>query len=72
MGKVDYNVKVQQLSDGIVKNLKFLGADGQILIAGKSGKVPPGQVRGTGNIAEAFRYFILERGEAFLAKNFPT
>ncbi|HJW28396.1 MAG TPA: hypothetical protein VJ508_04000, partial [Saprospiraceae bacterium] len=56
-GKVDYNVKTQQLSDGIVKNLKFLGADGQILTAGKSGKVPPGQVNGTGNITEAFRYF---------------
>ena len=56
-GKVDYNSKRQQLSDGIVKNLKFLGAEGQILTAGKSGKVPPGQVNGTGNITEAFRYF---------------
>jgi uncharacterized protein RhaS with RHS repeats len=43
-----------------VKNLKFLGADGQILTAGKSGKVPPGQINGTGggnNVTEAFRYF---------------
>jgi RHS repeat-associated protein len=56
-GKVDYVGRHQQVFDGIVKNLKFLGADGQILTAGKSGKVPPGQVNGTGNIAEAFRYF---------------
>ncbi|HTH56188.1 MAG TPA: SpvB/TcaC N-terminal domain-containing protein [Cyclobacteriaceae bacterium] len=56
-GKVDYNNKAQQLITGIVKNLKFLGADGQILTAGKSGKVPPGQVKGTGNVAESFRYF---------------
>jgi RHS repeat-associated protein len=56
-GKVDYVGKTQRVFDGIVKNLKFLGADGQILTAGKSGKVPPGQINGTGNIAEAFRYF---------------
>jgi RHS repeat-associated protein len=57
-GKVDYTGKRQKLFDGIVKNLKFLGADGQILTAGKSGKVPPGQVSGTaGNVTEAFRYF---------------
>lgn len=56
-GKVDYNGKRQQVVDGIVKNLKFLGEDGQILTAGKSGKVPPGQVRGTANVSEAFRYF---------------
>ena len=44
--------------DGIVKNLKFLGADGQILTAGKSGKIPPGQINGTGgNVTEAFQYF---------------
>jgi RHS repeat-associated protein len=55
--KVDYVGKAQRVFDGIVKNLKFLGADGQILTAGKSGKVPPGQINGTGNIAEAFRYF---------------
>jgi RHS repeat-associated protein len=56
-GKVDYANRHQKVFDGIVKNLKFLGADGQILTAGKSGKVPPGQVNGTGNIVEAFRYF---------------
>ncbi|HEY0651751.1 MAG TPA: SpvB/TcaC N-terminal domain-containing protein [Chryseosolibacter sp.] len=56
-GKVDYAAKGQRVFDGIVKNLKFLGADGQILTAGKSGKVPPGQVNGSGNVSEAFRYF---------------
>ncbi|HEU5289378.1 MAG TPA: RHS repeat-associated core domain-containing protein [Cyclobacteriaceae bacterium] len=56
-GKVDYTGRGQKVFDGIVKNLKFLGADGQILTAGKSGKVPPGQINGSGNIAEAFRYF---------------
>ena len=55
--KVDYVGKSQKVFDGIVKNLKFLGADGQILTAGKSGKVPPGQINGTANIAETFRYF---------------
>jgi RHS repeat-associated protein len=57
--KVDYNGKTQKIFDGIVKNLKFLGADGQILTAGKSGKIPPGQLNGTatGNVSEAFRYF---------------
>jgi RHS repeat-associated protein len=56
-GKVDYAGKNQKVFDGIVKNLKFLGADGQILTAGKSGKIPPGQVKGSGNVTEAFRYF---------------
>ena len=56
--KVDYVGKTQRVFDGIVKNLKFLGADGQILTAGKSGKIPPGQINGTGgNVTEAFRYF---------------
>jgi RHS repeat-associated protein len=55
--KVDYASRSQKVFDGIVKNLKFLGADGQILTAGKSGKVPPGQINGTGNVAESFRYF---------------
>lgn len=57
--KVDYVGKTQKVFDGIVKNLKFLGADGQILTAGKSGKIPPGQISGTGggNVTEAFRYF---------------
>jgi hypothetical protein len=52
----------KKVFDDIVKNLKFLGADGQILTAGKSGKVPPGQINGSGtgggnNVTEAFRYF---------------
>src|SRR3712207_8891882 len=34
-GKVNYENKHQQLSDAIVKNLKFLGQDGAILTAGK-------------------------------------
>jgi len=55
--QVDYSAKGKRLLDGIVKNLKFLGADGSVLTAGKSGKVPPGQVNGTGNVTEAFRYF---------------
>ena len=57
--KVDYVGKGQRLFDGIVKNLKFLGADGQILTAGKSGKIPPGQIRGngTGSTPEKFQYF---------------
>jgi hypothetical protein len=60
--KVDYATRGQRVFDGIVKNLKFHGADGQILTAGKSGKVPPGQVNGSGNgggnnVTEAFRYF---------------
>jgi RHS repeat-associated protein len=57
--KVDYNGKSQKLFEGIVKNLKFLGENGEILTAGKSGKIPPGQLNGsnTGNVSEAFRYF---------------
>lgn len=55
---IDYAAKGQRIFDGIVKNLKFLGADGQILTAGKSGKVPPGQVKGgSTSTAESFRYF---------------
>jgi RHS repeat-associated protein len=46
-----------QMQEGIVKNLKFLGQEGQPLPAGKSGKVPPGQLNTPGNQAEAFRYF---------------
>jgi RHS repeat-associated protein len=61
-GKVDYNGKQQKIRDGIVKNLKFLGLDGSILTAGKSGKVPPGQLntktQGGGKTdTETFQYF---------------
>jgi RHS repeat-associated protein len=56
------------LGDAIVKNLKFLGQDGAILTAGKSGKVPPGQlntkVKGgsegsepSTSTAESFQYY---------------
>jgi RHS repeat-associated protein len=56
-GKVNYPKKTQDLVDAIVKNLKFLGADGQILTAGNSGKTPPGQLKGGTSTAESFRYF---------------
>jgi RHS repeat-associated protein len=59
-GKVDYNGKQQKIRDGIVKNLKFLGLDGAILTAGKSNKVPPGQLNTSaqGNKStESFQYF---------------
>jgi len=67
-GQVNYENKHQQLSDAIVKNLKFLGQDGAILTAGKSGKVPPGQLntKGTGgggseppstSTVESFQYY---------------
>lgn len=56
--KVDYVGRAGRVFDGIVKNLKFLGADGQILTAGKSGKTPPGQIVGTSpNAVESFQYF---------------
>jgi RHS repeat-associated protein len=56
--RVNYPARSARVFEGIVKNLKFLGADGQILTAGKSGKIPPGQINGTGsNPTEAFRYF---------------
>lgn len=56
--KINYSGKSRQLVDAIVKNLKFLGADGQILTAGKSGKVPPGQIKGgSTSTAEKFLYF---------------
>ncbi|MDH5381718.1 MAG: RHS repeat-associated core domain-containing protein, partial [Cyclobacteriaceae bacterium] len=59
-GKVDFNKKEKQMQEGIVKNLKWLGLDGQALTAGKSGKTPPGQLNGTGgqsNPAEPNRYY---------------
>jgi len=65
-GKVNYENKHQQLSEAIVKNLKFLGQDGAVLTAGKSGKVPPGQLntKGTGgdsepstSTVESFQYY---------------
>ncbi len=55
--KVDYVGKNQHIFDGIVKNIKFLGANGQILTAGKSGKIPPGQIASSGSTAEKFQYY---------------
>jgi RHS repeat-associated protein len=46
--KVNYPGRQGQVQEGIVRNLKFLGQDGAILTAGKSGKVPPGQLIGGG------------------------
>lgn len=54
---LNYTNKKQAMEQGIVKNLKFLGMDGQILTAGKSGKIPPGQINGTGNATESFQYY---------------
>jgi hypothetical protein len=65
-GKVNYENKHQQLSEAIVKNLKFLGQDGAILTAGKSGKIPPGQLNTKGgnggsepttSTVESFQYY---------------
>jgi RHS repeat-associated protein len=59
-GKVNYGKKHDELFEGIVRNLKFLAEDGTILTAGKSGKIPPGQVIGNGpgkGGTESFRYF---------------
>ncbi|WP_217495827.1 RHS repeat domain-containing protein [Mangrovivirga cuniculi] len=43
------------------KNLKFLGENGEILTAGKSGKIPPGQLNGKGgnggSASEPFQYY---------------
>ncbi|MDH5366185.1 MAG: hypothetical protein OEW67_04310 [Cyclobacteriaceae bacterium] len=58
--KVNYNTKHDELFEGIVRNLKWLADDGSILTAGKSGKVPPGQVGAnspTGTAKEIFQYF---------------
>ena len=43
--KVNYSKKHQDSREGIVKNLKWLGQDGQLLTAGNSGKTPPGQLK---------------------------
>ena len=43
--KVNYSKKQQDSREGIVKNLKWLGQDGQLLTAGNSGKTPPGQLK---------------------------
>jgi RHS repeat-associated protein len=59
-GKVNYSTKHDELFEGIVRNLKWLAEDGSILTAGKSGKIPPGQIIGNspGNGGtESFQYF---------------
>ncbi|MBL6445373.1 hypothetical protein JMN32_03585 [Fulvivirga sp. 29W222] len=57
-GKINYNSKHDKLFEGIVRNLKFLADDGSILTAGKSGKIPPGQIIGDSpNNTEQFQYF---------------
>jgi RHS repeat-associated protein len=59
-GKVNYSKKHDELFEGIVRNLKWLAEDGSILTAGKSGKIPPGQIIGNspGNGGtESFQYF---------------
>lgn len=43
--------------DGIVRNQKFLAPDGTILTAGKSGKIPPGQILDGSDNSEKFRYY---------------
>ena len=43
--QVNYGKKQQDSREGIVKNLKWLGQDGQLLTAGNSGKTPPGQLK---------------------------
>ena len=43
--RVNYSKKQQDSREGIVKNLKWLGQDGQLLTAGNSGKTPPGQLK---------------------------
>jgi RHS repeat-associated protein len=60
-GTIDYTNKRGKIWTTIVKNLKFLGADGQILTAGKSGKIPPGQLNDAGStgsgLNEKMRFF---------------
>jgi RHS repeat-associated protein len=58
--KIDYAAKAEKLFEGIVRNEKFIDEDGNLLTAGKSGKVPPGQIignNGNNGQSEPFRYF---------------
>ncbi|WP_258105031.1 RHS repeat domain-containing protein [Marinoscillum sp. MHG1-6] len=54
---IDYYTKRKELEQAIVKNLKWVGDDGMVFTAGKSGKVPPGQVKDSGNEAENLQYY---------------
>ena len=44
--KVNYGSKEEDSREGIVKNLKFLGVDGELIAAGNSGQTPSGAVKG--------------------------
>ena len=58
--KINYAAKAEKLFDGIVRNEKFIDENGNLLTAGKSGKVPPGQIignNGNNGQSEPFRYF---------------
>jgi len=58
--KINYAAKAEKLFEGIVRNEKFIDEDGNLLTAGKSGKVPPGQIigsNGNNGQSEPFRYF---------------
>ena len=58
--KINYAAKAEKLFEGIVRNEKFIDEDGNLLTAGKSGKVPPGQIignQGNNGQSEPFRYF---------------
>lgn len=56
--QINYSQKSDQVFDGIVRNQKFLSPDGTLLTAGKSGKVPPGQIiGGSTDNSEKFQYF---------------
>ncbi|WP_258105033.1 SpvB/TcaC N-terminal domain-containing protein [Marinoscillum sp. MHG1-6] len=54
---IDYYTKRKEVEQAIVKNLKWVGDDGVVFTAGKSGKVPPGQVKDSGNEAENLQYY---------------
>lgn len=58
--KINYATKAEKLFEGIVRDEKFIDKDGNLLTAGKSGKVPPGQIignQGNNGQSEPFRYF---------------
>ncbi|MCH7536105.1 MAG: RHS repeat-associated core domain-containing protein, partial [Bacteroidetes bacterium] len=62
-GVVNFGLKKGKAHEGLVKNIKFLAADSTFLTAGKSGKVPPGQINGTfvppgqSVVGEIFQFF---------------
>ncbi len=42
VNKIDYNIKQGNTNDHIQGHYKWIGEDGQVMTAGKSGKIPPG------------------------------